>query len=60
MAKYAYARALQKGQSLNKQIQAFSQFGIQRADVFSDDQPNQRTEYGKLLDTLKRGGLTCN
>lgn len=57
MAKYAYARALQKGQSLNKQIQAFSQFGIQRADVFSDEQPNQRTEYGKLLDTLKRGDL---
>lgn len=57
MAKYAYARALQKGQSLNKQIQAFSQFGIQRADVFLDEQPNQRTEYGKLLDTLKRGDL---
>ena len=57
MAKYAYARALQKGQSLNKQIQAFSQFGIQRADVFSDEQPNQRNEYGKLLDTLKRGDL---
>lgn len=57
MAKYAYARALQKGQSLNKQIQAFSQFGIQRADVFSDDQPNQRTEYGKLLNILKRGDL---
>lgn len=57
MAKYAYARALQKGQSLNKQIQAFSQFGIQRADVFSDEQPNQRTEYGKLLDALKRGDL---
>lgn len=57
MAKYAYARALQKGQSLNKQIQAFSQFGIQRADVFSDEQPNQRTEYGKLLDILKRGDL---
>lgn len=57
MAKYAYARALQKGQSLNKQTQAFSQFGIQRADVFSDEQPNQRTEYGKLLDILKRGDL---
>ena len=57
MAKYAYARALQKGQSLNKQTLAFSQFGIQRADVFSDEQPNQRTEYGKLLDILKRGDL---
>ena len=57
MAKYAYARALQKGQNLNKQMQAFSQFGIQRADVFSDEQPNQRTEYGKLLDILKRGDL---
>lgn len=57
MAKYAYARALQKGQSLNKQIQAFSQFGIQRTDVFSDELPNQRTEYGKLLDVLKRGDL---
>lgn len=38
-------------------MQAFSQFGIQRADVFSDEQPNQRTEYGKLLDILKRGDL---
>ena len=57
MAKYAYARALQKGQSLNKQIQSFSQFGVLRGNVFTDEQPNAYGAYGELLQILKRGDL---
>ena len=57
MAKYAYARALQKGQSLNKQIQSFSQFGVSRGNIFTDEQPNAYGAYGELLQILKRGDL---
>ena len=57
MAKYAYARPLQKGQSLNKQIQSFSQFGVPRGDIFTDEQPNAYGAYGELLQILKRGDL---
>ena len=57
MAKYAYARALQKGQSLNKQIQSFSQFGVPRGNIFTDEQPNAYGAYGELLQILKRGDL---
>ena len=57
MAKYAYARALQKGQSLNKQIQSFSQFGVPRGNIFTDEQPNSYGAYGELLQILKRGDL---
>ena len=57
MAKYAYARALQKGQSLNKQIQSFSQFGVLRGNIFTDEQPNVYGGYGELLQILKRGDL---
>lgn len=57
MAIYAYTRAQQKGQSLNKQIQSFLQFGVQRANVFVDEQPSSRSGYGEVLQTLKRGDL---
>ena len=57
MAKYAYTRALQKGQSLNKQIQSFSQFGVLRENIFTDEQPNVYGAYGELLQILKRGDL---
>ena len=57
MAKYAYARALQKGQSLNKQIQSFSQFGVPKGNIFTDEQPNSYGAYGELLQILKRGDL---
>ena len=57
MAKYAYARALQKGQSLNKQIQAFSQFGIPKGNVFVDDKVGMREAYGNLIQELKKGDL---
>ena len=57
MAKYAYARALQKGQSLNKQIQSFSQFGVPKENIFADEGVPSRAAYGELLQTLKRGDL---
>lgn len=57
MAKYAYARALQKGQSLNKQIQAFSRFGIPKGNVFVDDKVGMREAYGNLIQELKKGDL---
>ena len=57
MAKYAYTRALQKGQSLNKQIQSFSQFGVPKGNIFTDEQPNAYGAYGELLQILKRGDL---
>lgn len=57
MAKYAYARALQKGQSLNKQIQSFSQFGVPKENIFADEGVTSRVAYGELLQTVKRGDL---
>lgn len=57
MAKYAYVRALQKKQSLSKQIKSFAQFGIPKANIFTDDSINSRTQYGELLQVLKRGDL---
>ena len=57
MAKYAYARALQKGQSLNKQIQSFSQFGVPKENIFTDEGVTSRGAYGELLQTLKRGDI---
>ena len=52
MVKYAYARALQKGQSLNKQIQSFSQFGVPKENIFTDEGVSSRVAYGELLQTL--------
>ena len=57
MAKYAYARVLQKGQSLNKQLQAFSRFGIPKSNVFVDDKSGMREAYGNLIQMLKKGDL---
>ena len=57
MAKYGYARALQNGQSLNKQIQIFAQFGVPKENIFVDEQPGMRNAYGQLLQLLKKGDL---
>ncbi len=57
VAKYAYARVLQKGQSLNKQLQAFSQYGVSKTNIFVDEKVGLRTAFGKLLQTLKKGDL---
>lgn len=57
MAKYAYARALQKGQSFTKQIKSFAQFGVPRANILTDEQVSSRKAYGELLQVLKKGDL---
>lgn len=57
MAKYAYARTLQKGQSLNKQLQAFAQFGVPKSNIYVDEKAGTSTSYGELLQVLKRGDL---
>lgn len=57
MAKYAYARTLQKGQSLNKQLQAFAQFGVPKSNIYVDEKAGVSTSYGELLQVLKRGDL---
>ena len=57
MAKYAYARTLNGGQSLGKQIQAFAQFGVEKSAIYADEKLNTRTAYGELLQVLKKGDL---
>lgn len=57
MAKYAYARALNGGQSLGKQIQAFAQFGVEKSAIYADEKLNTRAAYGELLQILKKGDL---
>lgn len=57
MAKYAYARALNGGQSLNRQIQAFAQFGVEKSAIYADEKLNTRTAYGELLRVLEKGDL---
>lgn len=57
MAKYAYARTLPGGQSLNKQIGIFSQFGVLKEGIYTDEKPAVRVQYGNLLEALKKGDL---
>ena len=57
MAKYAYARAVNGGQSLGKQIQAFAQFGVEKSAIYADEKLNTRAAYGELLQVLKKGDL---
>lgn len=57
LAKYAYARTLNGGQSLGKQIQAFAQFGVEKSAIYADEKLNTRAAYGELLQVLKKGDL---
>lgn len=57
LAKYAYARTLNSGQSLGKQIQAFAQFGVEKSAIYADEKLNTRAAYGELLQVLKKGDL---
>ena len=57
MAKYAYVRAMQKGQGLSGQIQAVTQFGVPKTNIITDEQPGVRSRYGELLQILKKGDL---
>ena len=57
MAKYAYARPLQKGQSLGRQTQVFLQFGVPKSNIIIDEQIGVRNMYGELLQSIKKGDL---
>ena len=57
MAKYGYARALQNGQSLNKQIQIFAQFGVPKENIFVDEQPGIIMYVRQRLYLFERDGV---
>lgn len=57
MVKYAYARATNGWQSVLRQIQSFSQFGVEKSAIYADEKLNTRTAYGELLQVLKEGDL---
>ena len=57
---YAYARVSSKDQNLQRQIAAFSEFGIEKIRIFSEKKSGkdfERTEYKRLLKKLKGGDL---
>ena len=57
---YAYARVSAKDQNLQRQIAAFSEFGIEKSRIFSEKKSGkdfERTEYKRLLQKLKGGDL---
>ena len=57
---YAYARVSSKDQNLQRQIAAFSEFGIEKIRIFSEKKSGkdfERTEYKRLLQKLKGGDL---
>lgn len=57
---YAYARVSARDQNLERQIAAFTEFGIEKNCIFSDKKSGkdfERKEYKKLIKKLKRGDL---
>ena len=57
---YAYARVSSKDQNLQRQIAAFSEFGIDKSRIFSEKKSGkdfERKEYKRLLKKLKGGDL---
>ncbi len=60
MNTYAYARVSARDQNLQRQIAAFSEFGIEKSRIFSDKKSGkdfERKEYKRLIKKLKRGDL---
>ena len=57
---YAYARVSAKDQNLQRQIAAFSEFGIEKSRIFSEKKSGkdfERKEYKRLLKKLNCGDL---
>ena len=57
---YAYARVSAKDQNLQRQIAAFSEFGIEKSRIFSEKKSGkdfERKEYKRLLKKLTSGDL---
>lgn len=60
MSMYAYARVSARDQHLERQLQAFYAFGIEKKHIFSDKKSGkdfERQEYKQLLTILKSGDL---
>ena len=60
MNAYAYARVSARDQNLQRQIAAFSEYGIEKSRIFSDKKSGkdfERKEYKKLIKKLKSGDL---
>lgn len=60
MNTYAYARVSARDQNLQRQIVAFSEYGIEKSRIFSDKKSGkdfERKEYKKLIKKLKSGDL---
>ncbi len=60
MITYAYGRVSAKDQNLQRQLSAFTEFGIEKSYIFSDKKSGkdfERKEYKRLLKKLKSGDL---
>ncbi len=60
MNTYAYARVSARDQNLQRQIAAFSEYGIEKSRIFSDKKSGKdfaRKEYKRLVRKLKNGDL---
>lgn len=60
MTTYAYARVSARDQNLERQLAAFSEYGVQKNRVFSDKKSGkdfERAAYKRLIKKLKAGDL---
>ncbi len=60
MNTYAYARVSSRDQNLDRQIAAFTEYGVPKDNIFCDKKSGkdfERSGYLKLLKKLKRGDL---
>lgn len=60
MTTYAYARVSSRDQNLFRQLNAFSEYGIDAKHIFADKKSGknfERTAYGRLLKKLHKGDL---
>ena len=60
MNTYAYARVSARDQNLERQIEAFVEFGVDKNRIFSDKKSGkdfERKGYKKLMKLLRRGDL---
>lgn len=57
---FGYARVSSKEQSLDRQLRALEEFGVERKDIFSDKASGKdfdRPKYKQLVDTLREGDV---
>lgn len=60
MTTYAYARVSTHDQNFERQLAAFSEFGVEKENIYSDKKSGKdfdRTAYIKLIKKLRSGDL---